>query len=46
MFALANVMDTAWAALIVTAVWAGIAAVLSVMGRGRCPRNRSRPWGR
>ncbi|MFJ5996999.1 phage holin family protein [Streptomyces sp. NPDC092370] len=35
MFALANVMDTGWAALIVTAVWAGIAAVLFVMGRSR-----------
>jgi uncharacterized membrane protein YqjE len=35
MFGLANVMDTGWAALIVTAVWAGIAAVLFVMGRSR-----------
>ncbi|MEV5317426.1 phage holin family protein [Streptomyces sp. NPDC052687] len=35
MFALANVMDTAWAALIVAAVWAVIAAVLFVMGRSR-----------
>lgn len=35
MFALANVMDTGWAALIVTAVWAGIAAILFVMGRSR-----------
>jgi nitrate/nitrite transporter NarK len=35
MFGLANVMDTAWAALIVTAVWAGIAAILFVMGRSR-----------
>jgi uncharacterized membrane protein YqjE len=35
MFGLANVMDTAWAALIITAVWAGIAAVLFVMGRSR-----------
>ncbi|MEV5439589.1 phage holin family protein [Streptomyces sp. NPDC052682] len=35
MFALVNVMDTAWAALIVTAVWAVIAAVLYVMGRSR-----------
>jgi hypothetical protein len=32
---LANVMDAGWAALIVTAVWAGIAAVLFVMGRSR-----------
>jgi hypothetical protein len=35
MFGLANVMDTGWAALIVTAVWAGIAAVLFVLGRSR-----------
>ncbi|MET9761828.1 phage holin family protein [Streptomyces sp. NPDC006372] len=35
MFGLANVMDIGWAALIVTAVWAGIAAVLFVMGRSR-----------
>ncbi|USQ85991.1 phage holin family protein [Streptomyces phaeoluteigriseus] len=35
MFGLANVMDTGWAALIVTAVWAGIAAILFVMGRSR-----------
>ncbi|MDG9709566.1 phage holin family protein [Streptomyces sp. DH10] len=35
MFALANVMDTGWAALIITAVWAGIAAILFVMGRSR-----------
>ncbi|WP_375501756.1 phage holin family protein [uncultured Jatrophihabitans sp.] len=30
---LANVMDEAWAALIVAAVWAVIAAVLAVVGR-------------
>lgn len=35
MFGLANVMDTGWAALIVTGVWAVIAAVLFVMGRSR-----------
>jgi uncharacterized membrane protein YqjE len=35
MFGLANVVDTGWAALIVTAVWAVIAAVLFVMGRSR-----------
>ncbi|MGW0916979.1 phage holin family protein [Streptomyces sp. NPDC002784] len=35
MFALANVMDTGWAALIVTAVWAAIAAILFVMGRSK-----------
>ncbi|MFE7776193.1 phage holin family protein [Streptomyces sp. NPDC057445] len=34
-FALANVMDADWAALIVAAVWALIAAVLYVMGRSR-----------
>ncbi|MBT2368116.1 phage holin family protein [Streptomyces sp. ISL-10] len=32
---LANVMDAGWAALIITAVWAVIAAVLFVMGRSR-----------
>ncbi|WP_338785175.1 phage holin family protein [Streptomyces sp. DG1A-41] len=32
---LANVMDAGWAALIVAAVWAVIAAVLYVMGRSR-----------
>jgi uncharacterized membrane protein YqjE len=35
MFGLANVVDTGWAALIVTSVWAVIAAVLFVMGRSR-----------
>ncbi|MFG3497666.1 phage holin family protein [Streptomyces sp. NPDC047928] len=35
MFGLANVMDLGWAALIVTAVWAVVAAVLFVMGRSR-----------
>ncbi|MFJ8649464.1 phage holin family protein [Streptomyces sp. NPDC093546] len=34
-FALANVMDIAWAALIVTAVWAVAAAVLYSTGRKR-----------
>ncbi|MFF8288974.1 phage holin family protein [Streptomyces sp. NPDC016309] len=34
-FGLANVMDAGWAALIVTAVWAVVAAVLFVMGRSR-----------
>ena len=32
---LANVMDQGWAALIVTALWAVIGAVLFVVGRGR-----------
>lgn len=35
MFALANVMDLAWAALIVTAVWAVAGAVLYTTGRAR-----------
>ncbi|MEU4358278.1 phage holin family protein [Streptomyces virginiae] len=34
-FALANVMDPAWAALIVTAVWAVVGAVLYAKGRER-----------
>ncbi|WP_079144876.1 phage holin family protein [Streptomyces agglomeratus] len=34
-FGLANVMDTGWAALIVTGVWALVGAVLFVMGRSR-----------
>lgn len=34
-FALAHVMDEAWAALIVTAVWAVVGAVLYVNGRKR-----------
>ncbi|MFF2306071.1 phage holin family protein [Streptomyces sp. NPDC058128] len=34
-FALANVMDPAWAALIVTAVWAVVGGVLYSMGRKR-----------
>ncbi|MET7685897.1 phage holin family protein [Streptomyces sp. NPDC005423] len=34
-FALGNVMDLAWAALIVTAIWAIAAAVLYVNGRKR-----------
>jgi hypothetical protein len=35
MFGLANVMDLAWAALIVTALWAVIGAVLYRKGRDR-----------
>lgn len=35
MFLLDNVMDVEWAALIVTAVWAIVAAVLAMMGRNR-----------
>jgi hypothetical protein len=34
-FALANVMDAGWAALIITGVWAVIGAVLFVMARSR-----------
>ncbi|MBB5938395.1 phage holin family protein [Streptomyces zagrosensis] len=34
-FALANVMDLAWAALIVTAIWAVVAAVLFMRGRSQ-----------
>ncbi|MEV4940703.1 phage holin family protein [Streptomyces zaomyceticus] len=34
-FALANVMDPAWAALIVTALWAVVGGVLYSMGRKR-----------
>jgi len=34
-WALANVMDEAWAALIVTALWAVIGAVLAVVGRAK-----------
>lgn len=34
-FALANVMDPAWAALIVTALWAVVGGVLYAMGRKR-----------
>jgi hypothetical protein len=35
LFALDNVMDLAWAALIVTGIWAVVAAVLYVNGRKR-----------
>ena len=35
MFLLDNAMDIEWAALIVTAVWAIVAAVLAAMGRSR-----------
>ncbi|MFH8369905.1 phage holin family protein [Streptomyces sp. NPDC018031] len=34
-FGLANLMDTGWAALIVTGVWAAVGAVLFVLGRSR-----------
>ncbi|RAY11241.1 phage holin family protein [Actinomadura craniellae] len=42
-FALANVMNAAWAALIVTAVWAVIGAVLYALGRSRMRRVSPRP---
>ncbi|CAN5719542.1 phage holin family protein [soil metagenome] len=35
MWALGNVMNLAWAALIVTVVWAVVAGALGVAGRGR-----------
>ncbi|PJE95162.1 hypothetical protein CUT44_26385 [Streptomyces carminius] len=41
-FALANVMDWGWAALIVTALWAVAAIALYVMGRSRM-REVSKP---
>jgi hypothetical protein len=42
-FGLANVMDTGWAALIVAAAWAVIAAVLYVMGRSRMQQVNPKP---
>jgi len=38
MFALASVMATGWAALIVAAIWAVIGAVLAVMGKSQLQR--------
>ncbi|GGW16399.1 hypothetical protein GCM10018980_18910 [Streptomyces capoamus] len=35
MFGLANVMNAGWSALIIAGLWAGIGAVLYVMGRSR-----------
>ncbi len=40
---LANVMDVGWAALIVTAIWAVIGAVLFVIGRGTLRRVNPKP---
>jgi hypothetical protein len=40
---LANVMNVAWAALIVTAVWAIIGAVLSAVGRRRMQEVNPKP---
>jgi hypothetical protein len=42
-FALGNVMDLGWAALIITGVWAVIGAVLFVMGRSRMKRVSPKP---
>jgi hypothetical protein len=40
---LANIMDQGWAALIVTAIWAVIAAVLFVIGRNRLKQVNPKP---
>lgn len=42
-FALANVMDWGWAALIVTALWAVAALVLYSMGRSRMKQVHPKP---
>ncbi|MEW2632617.1 phage holin family protein [Streptomyces sp. NPDC048389] len=42
-FALANVMDWAWAALIVTAVWAVVGSVLFVRGRKQMRKVNLKP---
>jgi len=42
-WALANVMDEAWAALVVTAIWAVIAAVLFAIGRKRMREVNPKP---
>ncbi|MGP3999503.1 phage holin family protein [Streptomyces sp. 8N706] len=42
-FGLANVMDWGWAALIITGVWAVIAAVLFVTGRAKMRRVSPKP---
>lgn len=43
MWALGNVMDLAWAALIVTVVWAIVAAALGLVGRGRLKQVSLKP---
>ena len=43
MFALGNVMDLAWAALIVTLVWAVVAAVLGLIGRKQLQQVNPKP---
>jgi hypothetical protein len=42
-WALANVMDEAWAALIVTLIWAAIAAVLAVVGKKKIAQINPKP---
>jgi hypothetical protein len=43
MWALANVMDTGWAGLIVAALWAVIGAVALVMGRNKFRQVHPKP---
>jgi Putative Actinobacterial Holin-X, holin superfamily III len=43
MWALGSTMALGWAALIVAAVWAAIAAVLAVLGRSRLKRFNPKP---
>jgi uncharacterized membrane protein YqjE len=42
-WALANVMDEAWAALVVAALWAVLAAVLAVLGRKKLREVQPKP---
>ncbi len=42
-WALANMMDEAWAALIVTVVWAAIAAVLAIVGKKKIEQINPKP---
>jgi hypothetical protein len=42
-WALANVMDEAWAALIVTVLWAVVGAVLFAVGKARLKRVHPKP---
>lgn len=42
-WALGNVMDLGWAALIVAAVWAVITAILAVVGKGRLDKMKGLP---
>jgi apolipoprotein N-acyltransferase len=42
-WALANVMDQGWAALIVAVIWAIIGAILYVVGRGRLRQVHPKP---